>query len=102
VLITGGATREHAAAIVRAYINALANGDSATATGYLSSGIPDESFINPNVNASIADLRTARNDDGTFTVTVQIATSKGNYLESFALKPSPYGLQITSHSATRE
>lgn len=102
VLITGGPTREHAGAIVRAYIDALANGNSATATGYLANGIPNESFLNPNVTVSIAQLRTARNDDGSFTVTAQIETSKGNYLEAFALRQTPYGLQITDHNATRE
>jgi hypothetical protein len=101
-LITGQATQQHAGAIVRAYINALATGNSSTATGYLASGIADETFINPNVTVSISELQTARNDDGSFTVTAQIATSKGNYLEAFQLRPSPYGLQITSHNATRE
>jgi hypothetical protein len=101
VLITGTASREHAAAIVRAYIGALANGDTSTATGYLASGIPSESFINPNVNATINDLRTVPNGDGSFTVTAQIATSKGSYLETFTVTHNQYGMQITDHNPTK-
>jgi hypothetical protein len=101
VLITGSASRDHASAIVRAYIDALSSGDTSTATGYLANGIPDESFINPNVNVTINDLRTAPNSDGSFTVTVQIGTAKGNYLETFTVRHGQYGMQITDHNATR-
>lgn len=100
VLITGANTSEHAAAIVRAYIDALARGDSATAAGYLASGLPTETFVNQNVSVSLNDVQSTRNDDGSFTVTTQIVTSKGTYVESFALRPSPLGMQITDHSAT--
>jgi len=86
---------------VRSYIGALANGDSATATGYLASGIPTESFINPNVNVQVTNMQTARNGDGSFTVTAQIQTAKGSYLETFTLRSGPYGMQITDHNATR-
>jgi hypothetical protein len=101
VLITGAASANHAAAIVRSYVASLARGDSATAAGYLASGIPDESFINPNVSVSLASVNAARNGDGSFTVTAQIVTSKGSYLETFTLRPDPYGMQITDHNATR-
>jgi hypothetical protein len=101
VLITGASTREHAAAIVRAYINALAHGEPATATGYLANGIPTESFLNPNVAVSITNLGAEPNGDGSYEITAQIQTSKGNYLETFTVKPGPYGLQITSHNPTR-
>jgi len=101
VLITGANNSAHAAAIVRAYIAALARGDTATAAGYLASGLPTETFINPNVSVNVSDLRASRNDDGSFNVTVQIVTSKGSYLASFTLSSQPYGLQITNHSATR-
>lgn len=101
VQIIGEASARHAAAIVRAYIGALANGDISTATGYLASGIPSESFINPNVNVTINDLRTAANGDGSYTVTAQIATAKGSYLETFTVRRTTYGLQITGHNAVR-
>jgi hypothetical protein len=86
---------------VRAYVGALADGDSATATGYLASGIPSESFINPNVEAQITNVQTTRNGDGSFTVTAQIQTAKGSYLETFTLRQGPYGMQITDHTAER-
>ena len=100
VLITGTNSTEHAAAIVRAYIASLARGDSATAAGYLASGLPTESFINPNVSVNVTDLRASRSGDGSFAVTTQIVTSKGTYLASFTLRMGAYGMQITEHSAT--
>jgi hypothetical protein len=100
VLITGANSADHAAAIVRAYIGSLARGDSATAAGYLASGLPTESFINPNVTVNVADLRASRTGDGTYAVTTQIVTSKGTYLASFTLRVGTYGMQITDHSAT--
>jgi hypothetical protein len=100
VLITGANSSEHAGAIVRAYVNALAHGDSATAAGYLASGLPTESFINPEVGVNLADLRTSRNDNGSYAVTAQIVTSKGTYIASFTLRMGTYGMQITEHTAT--
>ena len=99
MLITGANSRDHAAAIVRAYIAALARGDSATAAGYLANGLPSESFVNPDVSVNITDLQTSRNGDGSYGVTAQIVTSKGTYIESFILKMGTYGMQITDHSA---
>jgi hypothetical protein len=100
VLITGSNSAEHASAIVRAYVASLARGDSATAAGYLASGLPTESFINPNVSVNVADLRTSRNNDGSYSVTAQIITSKGTYFASFTLRTGAYGMQITEHSAS--
>ncbi|HUA08063.1 MAG TPA: hypothetical protein VMA98_02245 [Candidatus Acidoferrales bacterium] len=100
VLITGANSSDHAASIVRAYVAALARGDSATAAGYLASGLPTETFINPNVTVSLSDLRASRNPDGSFGVTAQIVTSKGTYLASFTLRMGTYGMQITEHAAT--
>lgn len=85
---------------MRAYIGALARGDSATAAGYLASGLPTESFINPEVTVNVADLRTSHNGDGSYGVTAQIVTSKGTYIASFTLRMGTYGMQITDHSAT--
>jgi hypothetical protein len=99
VLIVGANTSEHAASIVNAYVGALARGDSSTAAGYLASGLPTETFINPNVTVSVSDLRTSRNSDGSYTVTAQITTSKGTYFGTFVLRMGPYGMQITEHSA---
>jgi hypothetical protein len=100
VLITGANTSEHAASIVNAYIAALARGDSSSAAGYLASGLPTETFINPNVTVNVSDMRTSRNSDGSYTVTAQIVTSKGTYFASFTLRIGAYGMQITEHSAT--
>jgi len=100
VLITGASSTQHAGAIVRAYIAALARGDSATAAGYLANGLPTESFINPNVSVNVTDLRVSRNGDGSFAVTTQVVTSKGTYFASFTLRVGAYGMQITDHSAT--
>ncbi len=100
VLITGANSPEHAASIVNAYIAALARGDSSTAAGYLASGLPTETFINPNVTVNVSDLRTSRNSDGSYNVTAQVVTSKGTYFTSFTLRVGPYGMQITEHSAT--
>lgn len=100
VLITGTNSTEHAAAIVRAYIASLARGDSSTAAGYLASGLPTESFINPNVSVNVTDLRASRSGNGGFAVTTEIVTSKGTYLASFTLRMGAYGMQITEHSAT--
>ena len=99
VLITGANSSEHAAAIVNAYIAALERGDSSTAAGYLASGLPSETFINPNVTVNVSDMRTSRNGDGSYSVTTQIVTSKGTYLASFTLRMGAYGMQITEHSA---
>ncbi|HTZ55949.1 MAG TPA: hypothetical protein VMB20_12880 [Candidatus Acidoferrum sp.] len=100
VLITGVNNSEHAASIVSAYIAALARGDSSTAAGYLAGGLPTETFINPNVTVNVSDMRTARNNDGSYNVTAQIVTSKGTYFASFVLRMGAYGMQITQHSAT--
>jgi cytoskeletal protein RodZ len=99
VLITGANTSEHAEAIVNAYVGALARGDSSTAAGYLASGLPTETFINPNVTVNVSDMRSTRNNDGSYNVTAQIVTSKGTYLTTFVLRMGAYGLQITEHSA---
>lgn len=85
---------------MNAYIGALARGDSSTAAGYLASGLPTESFINPNVTVNVSDMRSTRNSDGSFGVTGQVVTSKGTYLVTFTLRMGAYGMQITAHSAT--
>jgi hypothetical protein len=100
VLITGANSSEHATAIVNAYIAALARGESSTAAGYLASGLPTETFINPNVSVNVSGMRAVRNSDGSFGVTAQVATSKGTYFVNFTLRMGAYGLQITEHSAT--
>ena len=66
----------------------------------MASGLPTESFINPNVTVNVSDMRAARNSDGSYGVTAQVATSKGTYFVNFALRMGAYGLQITEHSAT--
>jgi hypothetical protein len=48
----------------------------------------------------VADLRTSRNNDGSYSVTAQIITSKGTYFASFTLRTGAYGMQITEHSSS--
>jgi len=101
VLVTGPSTGEHAAAIVRSYLAAVGRNDEATAAGYLQRGLPNESFFTS--AATITDLETVRNPDGTFTVKADISTPSGEYYETFNLAQGPggLGLQIVQHYAIK-
>lgn len=98
-LITGEASASHAASIVRSYIGALANGQESFAAGYLSRGLPTESFIS--AGSRITSIQSTQTGDGVFLVTAVIETAGGTYNESFTLKSSPTGLQITDHTPTK-
>jgi hypothetical protein len=88
-----------ARAIVRSYLRALARGDQATATGYLSSGLPNESFMSR--AATINTIDASENSDGTYKVTADVTTSQGEYFETFQVEKGPYGLQISDHYAIK-
>lgn len=94
-LITGAPTADHAAAIVRSYLTALANGHSSFATGYLRSGLPSEDFMK---GGRVTNVQATANGDGSFFVTAAMETPAGSFTENFRVENGPNGLQITQHS----
>jgi hypothetical protein len=94
-LITGAATSDHAAAIVRSYLTALANGESSFATGYLRTGLPTEDFMK---GGKVTNVQATANDDGSFFVTAEMTAQGGVYTENFRVVNGPQGLQITDHT----
>jgi hypothetical protein len=92
----GGSAR--ATAVVRAYLGALSRGDQSSATSYLASGLPNETFM---PGAKITSLRTTPVDGGKYRVAADIATSSGEYFETFTLEPGPQGLMIVEHTAIK-
>ncbi len=98
---TGDAGSNRAASIVRAYLAAVLRGDEATATGYLSRGLPNESFYTG--ASKITDVETRRNTDGSYTVAVDMTSPTGEYYETFKLVEGPggLGLQIADHYAIK-
>lgn len=72
-----------AARVVHAYIDALRRGDPAAAAAYLGNGTPDESFIDSSTR--ITSITTARNADGSYKVSVDMQTAKGEYFETFTV-----------------
>lgn len=98
-VITGEVSPAHAASIVRSYVAALASGQESFAAGYLSRGLPNESFIS--AGSRIASIQSTQTGNGTFLVTAVIETAGGTYNESFTLQAGPNGLQITDHNPTK-
>ena len=98
---TAGSTSGRPASIVRAYLAAVLRGDEATATGYLSRGLPNESFYTG--ASKITDVETTHNADGSYTVAVDITAPTGEYYETFKLAEGPGGLclQIVDHYAIK-
>ena len=86
---------DQAASIVRSYLGAIARGDQATATTYLSHGLPNESFIDS--SAHILSVRSESKGSQTYRVTADVTTSKGEYYITFTVAPGTGGLQITDH-----
>jgi hypothetical protein len=83
---------------VRSYLGALARGDRATATSYLASGLPGETFMNP--DSRIVALHSVQT--GTqYRVTADVRSSTGEYYVTFTLEPGAGGLQITDHYSIR-
>lgn len=74
----GSATR-----IVRAYINALRRGDPAAASDYLGNGTPDEAFIDSGTR--ISSISESPNGDGSYKVSVDMQTGKGEFYETFTV-----------------
>lgn len=72
-----------AADIVRSYINALRDGNPAQASSYLGNGSPDESFIDSATR--ISSISQSPNGDGSYKVSVDMQTAKGEYYETFTV-----------------
>jgi hypothetical protein len=85
-----------AAQTVRAYIDALRRGDPQSAATYLGNGSPDEAFID--ANTEIYSVASARNGDGSYTVTAHLHTPKGAYTETFTVAPTSGGSKILDKS----
>ena len=98
-LITGAVSADHAAGIVRSYLSALANGEESFSTGYLRSGLPNESFITK--GSRIENVQATQTGNGSFNVTALIVSAAGTYNETFTLRNGPNGLQIVDHTPTR-
>jgi hypothetical protein len=92
--VTAPAT-DHASSVVRKYLEALARGDQSTAAGYLTSGLPNESYLSP--SAKIQSINSDKNSDGSYKVTADVTTPKGEYFETFRVENGPYGYQISDH-----
>jgi hypothetical protein len=86
---------EPAVALVRSYLHALARGDQPTATDYLVSGLPNETYMTS--AAKINSVDGVKNSDGSYKVTADVSTAEGEYFETFTVKNGPYGLQISDH-----
>lgn len=85
-----------AAQTVRSYIDALRRGDPQSAATYLGNGSPDEAFID--ANTEIYSVSSARNGDGSYTVTAHLHTPKGAYTETFTVAPTSGGSKILDKS----
>ena len=83
-----------AASVVRAYLGALARGDRATATSYLASGVPGETFMSS--DARVLSVHPVQSGSQ-YHVTADVKASTGEYYVTFTLQPGPGGLQIIDH-----
>ena len=88
-----------AAGIVRSYLGALARGDRATATTYLASGLPGETFMGP--EARIVSVHSVQTTSAQYRVTADVRASTGEYYVTFTLEPGSGGLQIVDHYSIR-
>lgn len=84
---------------VRAYIEALRNGDPQSAALYLGNGTPDESFIDGNTR--IASVNSTRNADGSYKVEVDMRTAQGEYFETFLVAATANGNRILDKTAIK-
>lgn len=73
---TGEASR-----IVRGYIESLRAGNPEQASTYLGNGSPDETFIDSSTR--IVSISESANGDGSYKVSADMQTTKGEYYETF-------------------
>ncbi|MEO7202589.1 MAG: hypothetical protein ABI431_07125 [Candidatus Tumulicola sp.] len=90
---------ERAASVVRSYLSALASGNRALATTYLSSGTPGEVFMDS--TAHVVSLKSTASGTG-YHVAAEVQTAAGAYAVTFSVQPGTSGLQITDHYAIKE
>jgi hypothetical protein len=90
---------DRAAAVVRAYLKALARGDRGAAAAYLARGNPTEGFMG--TSARIESIHSASVGAAQYKVTADVQTDTGEYYVTFTLEPGPTGLQITDHYAIK-
>lgn len=81
-------------AIVRAYLYALAHGDTLQATSYLASGEPAEPFMR---GARVGEIQSTNNGDGTYLVTADVRARTGEYRVTCTVADLPQGMVITDH-----
>jgi hypothetical protein len=86
---------ESAASLVRSYLEALAHGDSSSASTYLAGGSPSETFMNG--EAQIESVRAAPGSNSGYQVTADVKSGGVEYYGTFTVVPGPSGLQITDH-----
>ena len=81
--------------VVRAYLYALARGNTAQAISYLASGSPEEPFMRD--GARIGAIESTSNGDGTYLVTADVRTRSGHYRVTCTVAALPQGMVITDH-----
>jgi hypothetical protein len=88
---------EHAAAVVRRYVDALIRGDQPTAYAALggSGTLSEQSFLDP--TARIVSLKVTRIDASNASVGCEIATAKGSYYVTFHVTAATSGPYISQH-----
>lgn len=77
----------------------MARGDRATATTYLSRGLPSETFMD--ASSHVVSVRSEGHGAQRYKVTADVTTSTGEYYITFTVEPGPGGLQITDHFAIK-
>ena len=89
---------EHAAAVVRRYVDALIRGDDKTAysaLGGTGGTLSEQSFIDP--SAHIVSLKVTRIDASNASVGCEIASVKGHYYATFHVTAASSGPYISEH-----
>jgi hypothetical protein len=84
---------------VRAYLSALARGDRSAAATYLTTGSPNENFMD--ATAHVQSVRAESTGSGSYKASAEVQTSTGEYYITFTLAPGPGGLQINNHFAIK-
>lgn len=90
---------DEASRTVRAYIEALRDGDPQAASVYLGNGSPDEGFIDSSTR--ITNVSSTRNSDGSYKVEVNMKTAQGEYYETFVVASTPNGNRILDKTAIK-
>jgi hypothetical protein len=86
---------DRASALVRSYLQALARGDRSTASSYLASGAPNETFMTP--DSRIESIRSSSVGPQQYRVTADVQTTSGEYYVTFTVEQNPGGFSITDH-----